>query len=86
LLGSLFGHREDRLEQDPEFWEEREESMRTDWYYANCKKPIIVGQLLSIQYSIAWYGAGAVHSNYHPLTFVFNFEPLFLISGLLNLA
>ena len=45
----------------------------------------MIGKIISFQYSVSWYGAGVVHSNYHFLTFNFLLEPLVLINSLSQL-
>jgi len=61
------------------------EFRRTSTYDAHCRDPIIRGKILSIQYAVHWYGAGAAHSNLHFLTFNFLLEPLVLIPTLVSI-
>ncbi|WP_400765803.1 RsiV family protein [Methylosinus sporium] len=55
--------------------------MRTDTYDAHCRDPIIKGKILSVQYAVHWYGAGAAHPNMYFLTYSFLLDPLTLLSS-----
>ena len=86
LLLTLFQHRQQTLEPASEFYNfEQDKFFRTNTYDAHCGEPILIGKIISVQYSVSWYGAGAVHSNYHFLTFNFLLEPLVLINSLSQL-
>ena len=83
LLKNLFQHRKDKFTQMPDLFNYGQNKFwRTSTYRALYKDPIIVGKVISIQYDIDWYGAGAVHPNYHFLTFSFLLEPLTQIQSL----
>jgi len=56
------------------FGEER--ARRTNTWEAYCGDPIIRGRVLSLVYTIAWYGAGAAHPNMGYHTFNFFLDPL----------
>ncbi|MEP9397923.1 TIR domain-containing protein [Mesorhizobium sp. KR2-14] len=55
---------------------------RTDTFDAHCSEPIIKGKILTLNYAVNWYSAGAAHPNHHFVTFAFVLEPLVLISEL----
>lgn len=83
LLPSLFQHRADKLIQCPEIYNYGQDRYRrTNTFDAHCGEPRIKGKVLSIQYTIHWYGAGAAHPNHYYKTFSFVMEPLFLIASL----
>ena len=83
FLRALFQHREEKLSPMPDsFNYGQDKFQRTNTYEAHCDEPIIVEKIISIQYSIDWYGAGAAHPNYHFQTYSFLLEPLILIESL----
>ncbi len=53
-----------------------ERSRRTNTWEAYCGDPIVRGRVLSLVYTIAWYGAGAAHPNMGYHTFNFLLDPL----------
>lgn len=83
LLPSLFKHRTDKLTPLPELFNYAQDRFwRTNTYDAHCSEPVIVGKVISIQYGISWYGAGAAHPNYHFQTYSFLLKPVILIQSL----
>lgn len=83
FLRSLFQHREEKLSPMPDsFNYGQDKYRRTNTYDAHCEEPVIVEKIISIQYSVGWYGAGAAHPNYHFQTYSFLLEPLILIESL----
>lgn len=83
FLKSLFTHRADKLAQSPDHFNYGQDKYRrTNTYDAHCSEPSIKGKVLTVQYAVHWYGAGAAHPNYHFETFCFVLEPLTLISSL----
>ncbi len=83
LLPNLFRHREDKFIPNPEtFNYGQEKYRRINNYEAHCDEPSIVEKIISIKYSVYWYGAGAAHGNFHFQTYSFLLEPLFLIESL----
>ena len=83
FLRSLFQHREEKLSPMPDsFNYGQDKYRRTNTYDAHCEEPIIVEKIISIQYLVGWYGAGAAHPNYHFQTYSFLLEPLILIESL----
>ena len=83
LLPNLFRHRASKLEQSPEFYNKEQELYhRTNVYDAQCPDPIVKGRILTLPYSISWYGAGAAHFNHHFETYSFFLEPSLLIPSL----
>lgn len=54
---------------------------RTDTWDAYCTSPTIVGRMLSVCYSVSWYGAGAAHPNHGWLTYNFLLEPIVPIAS-----
>ena len=83
LLTSLFEHRADKFKPSPDSFNYGQDRFsRTHTYDAHCTEPVIVGKVVSIQYSIHWYGARAAHPNQHFQTYSFLLEPLILIESL----
>ena len=83
LLSSLFDHRAAKLSLDPRsFNYGQTRFLRTDSYDAHCSEPTIIGKVMSIQYTVDWYGAGAAHPNHHFETYNFLLDPLVLIKEL----
>lgn len=83
LIQSLFNYRADKLIQSPEFFNYGQNKyIRTNTYDAYCNEPKIKGKIVTVQYAINWYGAGAAHPNHFFSTFSFALEPLFKISAL----
>lgn len=83
LLQALFEHRAIKLKTGGEDYNFAQDKwQRTDSYDAHCLQPTVVGKILSIQYGISWYGAGAAHPNYHFATYSFLLDPLILIEFL----
>ena len=83
LIQSIFRHREEKLIQSPDIYDYGQDTfLRTNTCDAFYRRPVIKGNVLSIQYTINWYGAGAAHPNFFFKTFSFVLEPLFLISSL----
>jgi|RhiMetdeSRZDD1v2_1073273.scaffolds.fasta_scaffold498418_1 TIR domain-containing protein/uncharacterized protein DUF3298 len=58
------------------FNEQTNKYVRTDSYHAICGEPKICGKVLSVQYTIHWYGAGAAHGNTSFKTYCVVLEPL----------
>lgn len=73
---NLHEYRNVKLEQSPDIFSWIQDTyIRTNTseaYYTIAKKNLI----LSVQYSVSWYGAGAAHPNYHFETFNFLLSPL----------
>jgi hypothetical protein len=85
LLLKLFEERGLKIHQMPELFErESNRYRRTNTYDAHCLEPNLIGRVLSIQYRMHWYGAGAAHRNMHFETYNFVLEPLTLIPSLLS--
>lgn len=83
VLRSLFGYRSVKLEQDAETFNYGQDVYRRmDTYDSHCEEPSIIGKVLSITYTVDWYGAGAAHPNHHFETFNFLLEPVVLIDSL----
>jgi len=83
ILGQLFRHRLDKLSQIPDFHNYGQDKFsRTNTYDAHCGVPKVKGRMVSVQYTIHWYGAGAAHPNFHFETFVFSLDPLARIPSL----
>lgn len=81
LLRGLLTQRADKLEQDSSRFNFMD-NLRTNSYYASCESPSVVGQVISLIYTIDWYGAGAAHPNHHFETFSFILEPVIYIERL----
>ncbi|MES2405824.1 MAG: TIR domain-containing protein [Pseudomonadota bacterium] len=83
ILNQLFQHRLGKLSQAPDFHNYGQDKfLRTNTYDAHCGDPKIKGRVLSVQYAVHWYGAGAAHPNFHFETFVFALDPLARIHAL----
>jgi hypothetical protein len=83
LLKSLYSFRRSKFEQDPESYNYGQEKYRrTETFDAHCGDPYVKGKVITVQYSIHWYGAGAAHPNMHFQTYSFVIEPLVYISSL----
>lgn len=83
LLLPLFRHREERFSQSPESLNYGQHKFRrTSTYDAHCEEPMIVGKMISVVYTIDWYGAGAAHPNHHFDTYNFFLEPIVLVESL----
>lgn len=75
-----------RLMQDPLlFGFTQDADCRVDIYEASFRSPSVVGRMLSIQYAIHFFGAGAAHPNMIFRTYAFLLEPLLLVSSLSDL-
>jgi hypothetical protein len=66
----------------PEFNYGQDKFRRTNTFDAHCREPIIRGKVISVQYAIDWYGAGAMHANRFFQTYCFVLDPLVLVSSL----
>jgi TIR domain/Protein of unknown function (DUF3298) len=62
--------------QGESFNEQTNKYIRTDSYHAICGEPKICGKVLSVQYTIHWYGTGAAHGNTYFKTYCVVLEPL----------
>lgn len=83
LLPSFFQHREDKFAPSPDTLNYGQDKYRrTNTYEAHCNEPVIVGNIISVRYSVYWYGAGAAHPNSHFQTYSFLLEPLILIKAI----
>lgn len=83
LLKSLFSARSNKLDQMPSVYNYAQDKFRrTNTLDAHCSEPTIVGKILTVQYAIHWYGAGAAHGNMHFATYSFVMDPLCLIESL----
>lgn len=82
LTSTLQGHRADKLSQMPEFYSwGQDRFLRTntfDAFFTHTVKE----RILSIVYSVDWYGAGAAHPNQHFETYIFFLEPLHRVTSL----
>jgi TIR domain/Protein of unknown function (DUF3298) len=86
LLKSLYSFRRSKFEQDPDIFNYGQEKYRrTDTYDAHCGDPYVKGKVLTIQYTIHLYGAGAMHPNSYFQTYSFVIDPLVYISSLEDL-
>lgn len=83
FLRVVFQHRSDRLTQAPHLFNHAQDKFqRINTYDAHCAEPSIKGKVLTVQYAVHWYGAGAAHPNHHFETFSFLLEPLVGIRSL----
>lgn len=83
LLKYLFAARIKKLEQDPSLYNYGQDKFkRSDTLDLHCNEPSVVGKVLTVQYAIHWYGAGAAHGNMSFATYSFVMEPLCLINGI----
>ncbi len=83
-IGSAaFEQRACKLDQAPEFHNYGQHpSQRTNEYEAHCGAPSIRGRVLTVQYALHWYHAGAAHPNYGFRTFSFLLDPIVHIPDL----
>lgn len=83
MLDSLFQHRLGKLTQFPDIYHYGQDKfLRTNTRDAHCGDPKIKGRIMTVQYAIHWYGAGAAHANFHFETFAFVLNPLARIQSL----
>ncbi|MEB2606700.1 TIR domain-containing protein [Burkholderia cenocepacia] len=83
LLKYLFLARAKKLAQDPSLYNYGQDKFRrSDTLDLHCSEPSVVGKILTVQYAIHWYGAGAAHGNMDFATYSFVMEPLCLIDGI----
>jgi D-ribose pyranose/furanose isomerase RbsD len=83
LLKNLFSARANKLDQFPDMFNYGQDSFRrTNTVDAHCTEVSIVGKILTVQYAIHWYGAGAAHGNMYFATYSFMLDPLFHISDI----
>lgn len=86
LVAHLFRHRAGKLNQAPQVFNYVQESYRrTNTFDAHCDQPVLRGCVLTIPYSMSWYGAGAAHPNYYIETYSFILDPLHLVAALPDL-
>ncbi len=80
---NLHGHRNVKLEQDVEnlSWAQ-DEYARTNTFEAYYEIVYKKTYILSIQYLVSWYGAGAAHPNYYLETFNFLLSPLIYLRSI----
>ncbi len=60
----------------------QERERRSNTWDAYCADPIMKGRVLSVKYTVGWYGAGAAHPNYGFQTYCFFLDPVTLIGSL----
>jgi hypothetical protein len=83
LARSLFSHRQSRFDQAPPVYKDRADKYwRTNTMDAKCGPPTLIGDALSVLYSINWYGAGAAHSQQGFFVYNFFLSPVTLIPTL----
>lgn len=83
LLAILFRHRAQKLSQSTDQYNHGQSHFRHTFLYdAHCRDPVITGSVITIQYTMNWYGAGAVHSNHHYETYAFLLDSLIPITHL----
>lgn len=83
LLKKLFEYRNVKLEQCPErFNYGQEEFYRKNTLDAHSSEPYIQGRVLTIEYAIHWYSAGAAHPNSYFLTYSFILDSQILIESI----
>jgi hypothetical protein len=86
LLKHLFAARAKKLAQDASRYNYGQDRFRrTDTFDAHCSEPSVVGKILTVQYAVHWFGAGAAHGNMDFATYSFVMEPLCLIEGIASI-
>ncbi len=86
LLSAVSSERFAKVSQNHELFNFGQESYsRTNAWGAFPGEPKVVGKVLSVQYTVSRYGAGAAHPNHYFLPFCFLLDPLFRITDLRNL-
>ena len=83
LQGQVMGQRTVKFDQSPDLYSfaETRFSRQNSWE-ASYGEPQIRGRVLSIAFSIWWYGAKAAHPNHQYQTFAFTLDPVTRISEL----
>lgn len=82
VLKHLLSQRSDKLSQHPDHFNYGQDSFyRTNTFDMHCDDPVITGKVITIEYLVSWYGAGAAHPNHYFDTFSFILDPLILISS-----
>jgi hypothetical protein len=72
-----------KFEQNAELYNFGQPShSRMNTWDAATPTPSVKGKIITINYRIGWYGAGAAHPNYHFRTFCFFLDPLIRIKSL----
>lgn len=83
FLEHLFSARRNKLEQSPaEYNYAQDKWSRTHTFDAHCGAPVICGKVITLNYAVSWYGAGAAHPVHAHKTFSFLLSPLFRIESL----
>ncbi|MGF6255502.1 TIR domain-containing protein [Ensifer sp. LBL] len=83
LLGALLASRGAKLEQDSTMYNYAQDSwQRTNTFDAHCGDPIFSGRILTLNYAVTGYGAGAAHPVHSHRTFAFLLDPLIHITFL----
>lgn len=86
LVRCAMEERETKFSQSPEFHDfGKSRWSRQNTWEAVCSDPKIKGRVLSIVYSIFWYGAGAAHPNHGFRSFCFTLDPVTHISRIEDL-
>jgi Protein of unknown function (DUF3298). len=83
LLASLFEHRTTRFFPSPDLFNYGQVKFaRTNTHDAHCSEPSIQGKVISVLYTIYWYGAGAAHPNQYFKSYVFLLDPIIKVDSL----
>jgi hypothetical protein len=83
LKGEAMAQRDVKFDQSPDFYNfGKDRFFRQHSWDASCGDPKIKERVLSIVYSIWWYGAGAAHPNQGFHTFAFTLDPVTQIHSL----
>ena len=83
FLGELFDMRRHKLNQSIDIYNYAQEKWRrTNTFDAECGDPIVCGNVVSLNYMVNRYGAGAAHPVHHHRTFAFLLDPLVRIEKL----
>lgn len=77
LVDQAMGERKAKFGQEPEFINfGQSRYRRQNSWEASCGDPKIKGTVVTVAYSIWWYGAGAAHPNQGFQTFAFTLDPV----------
>lgn len=86
LVGQIMSQREVKFDQSPDhlnFGQGR--YRRQNSWEASCSEPKVKERVVTIAYTVWWYGAGAAHPNFGFQTFAFTLDPVTQITRLQDL-
>jgi hypothetical protein len=79
----MMEERRTKFKQDSQFMTFGQSKFsRTNIFDARCSEPIVSGNIISVPYTIHWYGAGAAHPSTYFRTYAFFLDPVVHIESL----